>query len=81
MPWIEVIAPEAAKGRLKKLYGEAVQRVGKVYHIVRAMGLDPGVLETSFALYRSIMFSPRGLTKRQREMVAVVVSSANGCHY
>lgn len=81
MAWIEVIAPEKAKGRLKKLYDEALQRAGRVYHIVRTMSLSPRVMETSFAFYSSILFSPRGLTRRQREMVAVVVSAANDCHY
>jgi len=81
MPWIEIIPPEKARGRLAKLYDDAVQRAGKVFHIVRTMSLAPRVMETSFDLYRAIMFSPRGLTRRQREMLAVVTSVANDCHY
>lgn len=81
MPWIEVIAPENAKGRLKELYREAVQRAGKVFHIVRTMSIAPRILEKSFDVYRAIMFSPRGLERRQREMLAVVVSATNDCHY
>jgi alkylhydroperoxidase family enzyme len=32
-------------------------------------------------LYQKIMFARGGLTRRQREMLAVVVSSTNSCHY
>ena len=81
MPWIEVIPPEKAKGRLAKLYDDAVQRAGKVYHIVRTMSLSPRIMEKSFDVYGAIMFAPRGLTRRQREMLAVVTSAANDCHY
>src|SRR5665647_1562060 len=33
------------------------------------------------AMYNEIMLSPSGLSKLEREMVAVVVSSANRCYY
>jgi alkylhydroperoxidase family enzyme len=45
------------------------------------MSLRPGVLERSMALYREIMFGPSGLTRAERELLAVVVSRANDCHY
>ena len=32
-------------------------------------------------IYNEIMLSPSGLSKLEREMVAVVVSSANRCYY
>ncbi len=81
MPWIEVIPPEKAKGRLKQLYDESIRRAGKVFHIVRTMSIAPRIMEKSFDVYRAVMFSPRGLTRRQREMLAVVTSVANDCHY
>jgi len=81
MPWIEVIAPEKAEGRLKELYREATQRAGKVFHIVRTMSLAPRILEKSFDVYLAVMYAPRGLERRQREMLAVVVSRTNDCHY
>jgi alkylhydroperoxidase/carboxymuconolactone decarboxylase family protein YurZ len=33
------------------------------------------------ALYREIMFGPSGLSRQERELLAVVVSAANSCGY
>lgn len=37
--------------------------------------------ERGQVLYRTIMFGPSPLTRLERELVATVVSEANGCHY
>jgi len=81
MTWIRTIPAGEAEGRLAVLYDQAIERAGRVFHIVEAMSLAPAVLEASMALYRRIMFAPRGLSRLQRELLAVVVSRANDCHY
>jgi len=81
MPWIQTIAPADATGRLKKSYDAAVGRAGRVYGIVRTMSLAPAILDTSMGLYQRIMHAEAGLTRAQRELLATVVSRANGCHY
>lgn len=81
MPWIRTIRVEDAVGRLERIYQAAIARAGRVYGIVRAMSLAPEVLDASLGLYQKIMFAKGGLTRRQREMLAVVTSSTNGCHY
>ena len=45
------------------------------------MSLQPSVLDASIELYRRVMFAPEGLGRPRREMLAVVVSRANDCHY
>lgn len=79
--WIRSIDPAAASGPLKRLYDDAVRRAGRVFQIVRAMSLSPRTLEASLELYKRIMLAPATLSRRQREMLAVVVSRANDCHY
>ena len=79
--WIRTVAPEEATGLVKKVYDAAVRRAGKVFHIVRAMSLSPPVQEAALELYKRIMFGPSTLSRRQREMLAVIVSRANDCHY
>ena len=79
--WIKSVAPAEAKGLVKKVYDAAVRRAGKVFHIVRAMSLTPPVQEAALELYQRIMFGPSTLSRRQREMLAVIVSRANDCHY
>ena len=81
MAWIRTIPPEEARGPLRASYGRATARAGKVFQIVRAMSLAPGVLDASIELYLKIMYGPSGVSRRQREMLAVVVSTANDCHY
>ena len=81
MGWIRTIAPEEAQGRLKRSYEAAVRRAGKVFQIVRVMSLSPRTLDASMGIYGAVMHGPSDLTRRQREMLGVVVSATNRCHY
>ena len=81
MAHIETVHPDDAEGRLRIIYDAATKRAGKVYQILRIQSLNPGVLDAFVRLYGQVMFAPSGLTRIEREMVAVAVSEANGCHY
>lgn len=81
MTWIRTYTVEEATGRLRKIYDAAIERAGRVFGIVRAMSASPPVLDASMALYQRVMFGTKGLERYQREMLAVVTSSANDCHY
>ncbi len=81
MPWIRTLSADEATGRLKRSYDAAIARAGRVFGIVRTMSLAPPVLDASMGLYQRIMYAPKGLSRSQREMLATVVSAANGCHY
>ena len=82
MAWIRTVPPGEAIGLLKRLYDEALARAGKVFNVLRIQSLRPEVLRAGVALYQEIMLSPRSpLSRAQREMIAVAVSRANGCHY
>ena len=81
MPHIRLIDVDEATGPLAREYEAALGRAGKVYNIVKSMSLNPMVLEWSMGLYRAIMFGPSELSRAERELLAVVVSRANDCHY
>ncbi len=81
MAWIEVISHEAAKGLLKKVYDETVRRAGRIFNITSVMSQNPKALKGSLDFYRTLMFASSPLSRGQREMLAVVVSCANECHY
>ena len=81
MAWIRTVAPDEAQGRLRKSYDAAIRRAGRVFGIVRSMSLAPAVLDASLAVYQRVMHASEGLERYQREMLAVVVSDANDCHY
>ena len=81
MAWIRTIDEASAEGDLKRQYEAAVRRAGKVYHIVKLGSLNPEVNRTFMDLYVKIMHGPSDLSRREREMIATVVSWANHCHY
>ena len=81
MAHLRLIDVEEATGPLKREYDAAMARAGKVFNIVKAMSLRPGVLRRSMALYRAIMFGSSRLTRAERELLATVVSRTNDCHY
>jgi len=70
-----------ANGRLRRLYEDVRTFSGKVPYVIKALSLRPRVLSRHTPLYREIMFSEGELTRSEREMIAVVVSSTNGCRY
>ncbi len=81
MTWIRTYSAEEASGPLRLTYDEAIRRAGRVYGILRAMSVQPSVLDASIDFYLAVMFAKTGLSRRQREMLAVVVSRSNKCHY
>ena len=81
MPHIRLIEEGEAEGPLKEEYDAAVERAGKVFNILKAMSLRPGVLKASMALYREIMFGESGLSRKERELLATVASAAQNCDY
>ena len=81
VPHLRLIDVSEATGALRQEYDAAIARAGKVFNIVKAMSLRPGVLSRSMELYKGIMFGPSELSRQQRELLAVVTSRANDCHY
>jgi alkylhydroperoxidase family enzyme len=81
MAYLRLIEEDEASGLLKEEYDAGIARAGKVFNIVKSMSLRPAVLRRSMQLYREIMFGPSGLSRIEREYLAVAVSRANDCHY
>ena len=81
MPFLKLVREDEAAGLLAEEYEAAIERAGKVFNIVKAMSLRPAVLRRAMQLYREIMFGASGLSRVERELLAVVVSRANDCHY
>ncbi len=66
---------------LAEVYDRIGLRVPGRAHILEVQSLNPKALEAHHGLYRQIMFGPSPLSRTDRELVAVVVSAANGCAY
>lgn len=81
MAWIKTIGERQADGLLGKVYEAAVKRAGRVFNILGVQSLNPEVLRASMGLYFEMMHKASPLSRAQREMIAVVVSRVNECHY
>jgi len=81
MSWIEIVRPEQARGALRELYDAAIRRAGRVFGILQIQSVNPRALEVSLEFYKTLMHGPSPLARRQRELLAVVTSRTNDCHY
>lgn len=81
MPWIDVVAHDQAEGLLKAEYDAALQRAGRIWHVVSLMSQNPRAMQQSMRFYGVLMYGPSPLTRSQREMLATVVSRTNQCLY
>ena len=81
MTWIETVAEDDAQGELKSIYDAQGQQAGAVANILKVHSLSPAILEAHLRLYSAVMHAPGPLSRRQREMIAIVVSVMNECHY
>ncbi len=66
---------------LKIIWRKCIDKLGFVPNVLQTYSLRPQRLRNFMAMYNEIMLSQSGLSKLEREMVAVVVSSANRCYY
>jgi uncharacterized peroxidase-related enzyme len=73
--------PETLEPDLQEVFGKCVDKLGLVPNVLSAYSLRPNKLRNFMAMYNELMLAPSGLSKLEREMVAVVVSSANHCYY
>lgn len=57
------------------------EKLGFVPNVLKAYAFDMTKLESFVAMYNDLMLGPSGLSKLEREMIAVAVSSHNRCYY
>ena len=79
---LDMPAAEAPLTEKQQAYLElAREKLGFVPNVLRAYAWHSTKFDAFSRLYNDLMLGDSGLTKLQREMIAVVVSSANRCHY
>ncbi len=81
MSWIKIIDEKHADGELKKIYDEISKKRGKLSNIMRIHSLNPKAMKKHMEFYLSIMFNKSNLSREEREIIAVFVSSLNNCKY
>lgn len=81
MAWVQMISEEAAQGKLRELYERTRERAGVIPHIAKVQSLRPETARHGFDLYCQVMDDRSGIGKRERVLIATVVSKVNGCLY
>ncbi len=81
MTFIPEVSESDASGALKDAYAKVVTERGAVANMWRAQSLHPDALAANLDLYLALDFGHGRLSRREREMIGLVVSSLNKCHY
>jgi len=81
MSWIEEVEVSEADGNLADMYAQLEKQRGKVSNILKVHSLNPAALGNHLDLYMTLMFGKSGLSRMEREAIAVVVSANNECEY
>ncbi|GAA5079621.1 peroxidase-related enzyme [Roseibacterium beibuensis] len=66
---------------MQRYFEICAEKLGLVPNVLRTFSFNQEKLRNFAAYYNTLMLAPSGLSKLEREMVAVVVSSANRCFY
>ena len=72
-------APLSAE--MEAYFAKCKEKLGFVPNVLKAYAFDMSKLSAFVAMYNDLMLAPSGLSKLEREMIAVAVSSQNRCYY
>ena len=73
--------PATLDADLQAIWAKCMEKLGFVPGVYSAYSLKPQRLRNFMAMFGEVMFAESALSKLEREMIAVVVSSANRCYY
>ena len=75
------LKPAEPTPALAAYFDKCREKIGFVPNVLAAYAFDNAKLEAFAAFYNDLMLAPSGLSKLEREMIAVAVSSENKCFY
>jgi uncharacterized peroxidase-related enzyme len=75
------LAPVELSSAMQAYFDKCTEKLGFVPNVLKAYAFDMAKLEVFVAMYNDLMLAPSGLSKLEREMIAVAVSSHNRCYY
>jgi uncharacterized peroxidase-related enzyme len=81
----EIIAlklpPQPLSPEMAAYFAKCEEKLGFVPNVLKAYAFDGAKLAAFVAMYNDLMLAPSGLSKLEREMIAVAVSAHNRCYY
>jgi len=78
---LELPAASDLSDDIKKYFEVCEEKLGLIPYVLQSFTMNPEKFDTFTRFYNQLMLAPSGLSKLEREMIAVVVSSANRCYY
>jgi uncharacterized peroxidase-related enzyme len=75
------LPPEKLTPEIAAYFVKCQEKLGFVPNVLKAYTFDMAKLSAFVAMYNDLMLAPSGLTKLEREMIAVAVSAHNRCYY
>jgi uncharacterized peroxidase-related enzyme len=78
---LELGRTAALDPQMRAYFAKCVEKLGFVPNVLEAYAFDNGKLKAFIAMADELMLSDSGLSKLEREMIAVAVSAVNHCHY
>ena len=78
---LDLAPPEPLPGEVAELFAKCQEKLGLVPNVLVAYAHNPDKLRAFSQMYNTLMLAKSGLTRLEREMIAVAVSSINRCRY
>jgi uncharacterized peroxidase-related enzyme len=75
------LPPAPLSAEMESYFAKCEEKLGFVPNVLKAYAFDAAKLSAFVAMYNDLMLAPSGLSKLEREMIAVAVSSQNRCYY
>jgi uncharacterized peroxidase-related enzyme len=75
------LSPAKLSPAMAAYFDKCREKLGFVPNVLSAYAFDNQKLEAFVAMYNDLMLAPSGLSKLEREMIAVAVSAHNRCYY
>jgi uncharacterized peroxidase-related enzyme len=75
------LEPAPLSPAMQAYFAKCEEKLGFVPNVLKAYAFDMTKLEAFVAMYNDLMLGASGLSKLEREMIAVAVSSVNRCYY
>src|SRR6201987_1196608 len=75
------LPPQPLTPEMAAYFHKCEEKLGFVPNVLKAYTFDMAKLGAFVAMYNDLMLAPSGLSKLEREMIAVAVSAYNRCYY
>jgi len=78
---LDMPPPADLSAPMRAYFDKCLEKLGMVPNVLQAYAFDEAKLQGFANVYNDLMLGDSGLSKLERELIAVAVSSVNHCYY